>query len=500
MRRLRRLHFIDFIAIAIFLIGAFLRLYRIDETMIFQADQGRDAMVVERILDGDIVLLGPVTSVGNMYLGPFYYYFMAPFLALTSPDPVGPAIGVAVLNILGLLLLYIWTAKRFDRVTALFSVLLLTTNVVANDLSRFSWNPNIGIVFALCVYICVVEAVVRKKYWWFVVATLAFGILTQSHYMFLLMGGLILTGIGYALAVDKENRLKLLGYTLISFIVYLITWLPLVVFDVKHGHIISSGFTTYLSEQSVKLPILEKMVVSVREMQGKSFRILAQLNQSPNGVVDRAIVYGTVVLSLFLAVTKKLQTTKLPQTFLLYAWIIIGIAGVSIYPDTVYDHYLAFILPATALLFGLLLSSVWRFGVYGKALVGLILMLYLSVNLTKQPAFMPSGPTASKYQHETMQILQAVPLGKYNIALISEIKDWRGLNYRYFLSESPRPPANVEDYDGLNSLVIVDELRVEDPFTYEIYEIQTPKLTHVEEVLEIPDGPRIYIVTAGEVD
>src|SRR3990167_5776384 len=78
---------------AILLIGATLRLCRIDEYKIFLADQGRDALVVRRLLvNFDPILVGPGTSVGNMYLGPIYYYLMAPALWLANYSPAGPSV------------------------------------------------------------------------------------------------------------------------------------------------------------------------------------------------------------------------------------------------------------------------------------------------------------------------------------------------------------------------------------------------------------------------
>ena len=76
---LERLFLLLILAVAIFL-----RFYNLKNTMMFQGDQGRDAMVVANIFKNlDPVFIGPVTSIGNMYLGPFYYYFMLPFLFLS---------------------------------------------------------------------------------------------------------------------------------------------------------------------------------------------------------------------------------------------------------------------------------------------------------------------------------------------------------------------------------------------------------------------------------
>src|SRR3990167_4442793 len=94
--------------------GAFLRLYRIDEYMIFLADQGRDAMVVRRLLvNADPILVGPGTSVGNMYLGPIYYYLMAPALWLANYSPVGPSVMVALFGVATIFFLWYFARRLF---------------------------------------------------------------------------------------------------------------------------------------------------------------------------------------------------------------------------------------------------------------------------------------------------------------------------------------------------------------------------------------------------
>src|SRR5690606_24275698 len=96
--RISRLSAAQHLMIAIVVVGAGLRLYNLPHTAQFLGDQGRDALIVSRIFkEGDLVFIGPVTSVGNMYLGPLYYYFMLPFLWLSYPSPLGPAYGVAIL-------------------------------------------------------------------------------------------------------------------------------------------------------------------------------------------------------------------------------------------------------------------------------------------------------------------------------------------------------------------------------------------------------------------
>src|SRR3989344_6213431 len=91
----------------ILIIAGFSRLYKIDQYMNFLGDEGRDALMIQRILvDHDFPLLGPTTSVGNIYLGPLYYYMMTIPMAIFWLNPVAAAVMVAVLGILTIGLVY----------------------------------------------------------------------------------------------------------------------------------------------------------------------------------------------------------------------------------------------------------------------------------------------------------------------------------------------------------------------------------------------------------
>jgi len=92
--------------LSILVFAAFLRLYRIQDYMTFLGDEGRDVLVVYNILHGKLTLLGPTASVGGFFLGPIYYYFMAPFLLIFNYNPVGPAVMVALFGIATVWLVY----------------------------------------------------------------------------------------------------------------------------------------------------------------------------------------------------------------------------------------------------------------------------------------------------------------------------------------------------------------------------------------------------------
>ena len=125
------------------LIGGFFRLYRLEGALQFLGDQGRDALVMYRLLaQGDLPFIGPITSVGGFYLGPLYYYLMAPWLWLWRFNPVGPAAATAGLGILTVLILYFVAKKLFSRRVGLWAAGLYALSYIAISETRSAWNPN----------------------------------------------------------------------------------------------------------------------------------------------------------------------------------------------------------------------------------------------------------------------------------------------------------------------------------------------------------------------
>src|SRR3989338_9865014 len=126
-----------------------LRLYKIDGFMTFLGDEGRDVRIVRDLLSGNLVFIGPQTSIGNMYLGPLYYSLIAPALAFSGGNPVGPAIEVAFLGTLTVLLTWWFGRAWFGRRIGLIAALLFALSPVAIIYSRSSWNPNPMPLFSL---------------------------------------------------------------------------------------------------------------------------------------------------------------------------------------------------------------------------------------------------------------------------------------------------------------------------------------------------------------
>ena len=130
--------------VLIILVGLFLRLYRIQDFYMFLADQGRDAVIIRRIiLLQKFPLIGPPSSIGEVFLGPLYYYIVAPFLWIFQSNPVGLAIGVGILSVGAIVFIYYFVSKIVSRKAALILSLFISFSALFVDIGRFSWNPNL---------------------------------------------------------------------------------------------------------------------------------------------------------------------------------------------------------------------------------------------------------------------------------------------------------------------------------------------------------------------
>jgi len=184
--------------VSILLLGAFLRLFKIDQYMTFLSDEGRDVLVARRILQGHLTFVGPGTSIGNMYLGPIYYYMMAPALLLANFSPVGPAVMIALIGVATIFLVWFMARDWFPEksfglnLVALVTAFLYAISPTVIIFSRSSWNPNIMPFFALLSLYSIWKVYKDLNFKWLIVLGICFGFILQSHYL----GVLLLPVIG----------------------------------------------------------------------------------------------------------------------------------------------------------------------------------------------------------------------------------------------------------------------------------------------------------------
>lgn len=483
--------------------ASFLRLYRFRDFLEFLGDQGRDALVAKQILiNHDITLLGPGTSVGNMYLGPLYYYLMVPSLAVTYPDPIGPALAVAVLGIVTTVFVYVLGKDIVGKRAAGIAAVLYVFAPVVVKLARFSWQPNPAPFFGLLMLWMTYKAWKGKTPYW-IGAWISFVVLTQLHYVALLAA--VPTGIVFFLDVWRnwEKRGKQIAYLKIvgvSFFAFSLSVLPLVIFDLRHDRLVTRGFQEYVkSRREHSVTLGQKVVQIIEDSHGVGMNVVLETLglSKEHREFNTYLLIGTVVLTYIMFDAKKVKRGNTFAFALVTLWVVITAFGLTVYRNTVYAHYYAFAFPAVFLFIGLLLAYLSRKHALLAAAVSVGVIFLCAMNISAMPYWgeRPFGITdVERIVEETLPFIE--PGEKYNVALLNDNREYMAMKYRYFFDVSGKSPESQYDYAGLDKLIVIVE-NGEQPLDAPIYEVQEFKREVGEPVLEkqvlYRDAVNIYI-------
>jgi 4-amino-4-deoxy-L-arabinose transferase-like glycosyltransferase len=489
------------------ILGVALRFTNLASGLQFQADQGRDALIAYGILHGDLALIGPSTSVGSMFLGPLYYYFMAPFIGLFGNSPVGPAVAVASIGVLTIPLLYWIVRQWFGSAVATWTVLLYTAAPWVLEYTRFSWNPNPAPAVSLLLWWSAWKAINGSPRWWAVVGFWT-AVIIQLHYVALL--AVVPLGLWWlwqtGTYVWKKNWSVLssqLLWTLAAGAIVLASLSPLVIFDIRFDGLIRKGFSDYFAQTTTtkSAPVARFMDV-IREQEGRALYTFGEFWGGKNAYPGyrasvRLILLVSLILWLMWGVRLKRSGKGREWLYIsLIAWT--SLLGLAWYRGVVYAHYVSYLFPIVPLMVAGVVTELALRGRLTRILAGALITICAlgAVIPDSYPFLRPLGWQYTDMKGIAEIVLQEVPAeNTYSLTLLSEIRDYRGLNYRYFLVTSDRPPVDLEVAHEADFLVVIAE-SPDDPthvLGSPVYEIVNfPKGEY--RVVQPERGPKIYII------
>ena len=86
--------------IAILILGLTFRTYKLDTLYTFEHDQDLFSLIARDVLvDHHVRLIGQLTSIDGLFIGPYFYYLLMPFIALFGGSPMGAIVPMALLGI-----------------------------------------------------------------------------------------------------------------------------------------------------------------------------------------------------------------------------------------------------------------------------------------------------------------------------------------------------------------------------------------------------------------
>jgi 4-amino-4-deoxy-L-arabinose transferase-like glycosyltransferase len=412
------------ILIVIFFIFLLGRFFRIDQRVAFDWDQERDARVVKEIISGKPTLLGPrVLGPDKFFLGPYFYYLLAPFYCLSHLHPRGMIYFLLTYNLIFFVLAYWLLKKLFGQKTTLIFLFLWSVNRGTIGADTVSWNPLVVPLITI-IWLAVVGWIhenKRKKLPWLSLGLLL-GIGINFHFQIIFLG--LLTAI-FLIKSKKMNFSNIL----MALVGFSATFFPLIIFDLRHNLLNTRLFLDFIGANVNRrdffawLPVLANFLSGFT---GLSLGVPASL--------------GLIAIFLFLAflVGKKQKESFHERLFTsLVIFLALFLLGFGFYNQRPSEYYFNFLFPLLILLLAEFLAK-------QKSLL-LILLLVCFWSYASLPLLRPVSFSLKDKDQAIQRLVEASNNEKINVSF--SVPLGRDTGYRYLLdyyrvklSDQPQSP------------------------------------------------------------
>lgn len=468
---------LKYILAVLILTAAFLRFYRITDYMEFLGDQGRDMVVVHRFLTkGDLMFIGPQTSIGNMYLGPWYYYLIAPALLFAFFNPVGPAVLVALLSVFAVWLIWYVAKKMFDRETAVLAAAIFALSPTIIGYSTFSWNPNIMPLFSLLSIWFTWKIWHENDFKKIPYLALSLVMVLNSHYLGLLLlpPVFLFWTLGLRGNWSKNTRRSYILYSVFSLLIFFLLMSPLLIFDFGHNFINLKAIYNFFAirQETVNLKFY-KGLLSLPKIIDQIFASLFLGEDS-----WKFSYWLAVPLLVGIGIRKN------KNLFFILSFLIVGLFGLSNYKQHIYAHYFGFILPAVIITIAFVSRKLLPYSI--PLVLFLTAVMVSNWHGWQRPHFL-----AARTKKITDSIIDRAGSQNFSLALIAEQN--YDPPYRYFINLTKAPLVDLHQ-EIPETLFVVCEPggKVEcKPIGHPLWEIAAFGWAKIEEEWQI-DGVTVF--------
>ena len=375
----------------ILVLAFFVRVYRIEDLLGFYYDQGRDALVIWRLWhEGKFFLIGPVTGLSGIFLGPLYYYIIAPIYLLSAGSPILPAVFLAFTATVASFLLYYLGWKFHSRPTGIIAATIGAFSYFIVLAGRWLSNPTLILLSSMLLLLSMWKVVSYERRatgpkglgpggWWIAIA-LFVGVSLQfesaSAVFYIPMIVVFAGWLGLRrMFLREKGFLPNKKIFLISLAVFLATLLPQILFNFRHDNLLIDNFKRVIvDDQSFRLPLKADTKFRLEYFWGVYHSKIFP------GWQIYAILFSVLSASVILASWKSFSKNKGVQLLLIFLGVPM-LLYLTFYGNfgNIYDYYMSGYYLPMILLFSLGLGELWK-GKGGKLVVLFFFALFLLQN------------------------------------------------------------------------------------------------------------------------
>ncbi len=352
------------------------RVYGVNHVLGFYFDQGRDALVIRDFLFGSHkpFLIGPTTGLAGIFRGPYYYYLIAPFYFLGRGNPIFPSVFLAITSVFAIYLIYLLGAKIQDSITGLIAAIIASFSFYIVMASRWLSNPTPMLLLSMVLVWAMIKVTEKKKWAWPIIALISglslfnFG----SSGEFFYFPALLIFFIW-----QWKNRPDLKNFIL-SIILFVSTFAPLVLFDLKHEHILLNNFLGTFGQDGGSF---KKVTSFIFQERNKTYwDIFTNKLFDARGRAENSVIF-IVIIAFFISLPKFLKNKGVKIVLLLLVSPIIGLYFYQGNNAVLYDYYMTGYYLIFILLFAIVIGRIWKVNILGKLFTLYFLYLFFVGNI-----------------------------------------------------------------------------------------------------------------------
>jgi dolichyl-phosphate-mannose-protein mannosyltransferase len=430
---------VNWLLLGILFISLALRLFKLRDLSYFSMDEAYIAFRALGLFKDKIFFLIGAASPLKFHLPPYFFYFSSMLIALFNFDPIGWGFWGALIGVLSVYLIYKLTKDLFSQQTAYISSILYATSFTAVFFDRHYWPLNLNPFYLVASFI-LIKKLDKKTFWPYLgLSAVILMSFTSDPSNLPLIITILVSFFLQKKIINKKFITKSLS------LLFFLFFAPLIIFDIRHNWVNLPRIVELFNDKSAFTLSLGKIINAVLLLPRSLVRFwyspqtnLVELhsycipyaNSRQFDLPVILLIISVLILTWFVFYSFKSKKLILKLMSILPFIYLLGIIIFTIFGFSIFDHYLAGLLPIFAIATAVFISKL------PKILAISLLILIVSVNFFQISK--ANNPYGLLYKQNLVAWATENLRGQnYNLQSISKCHRENGLRYLFELTDNP---------------------------------------------------------------
>lgn len=329
----------------LFFLHSFFIFYGLETRHGFEWDQVDNAWAAKNILvDQNFPLVGMVAKQNSgFYIGPLYYYYVAPFYFLTNLDPIASVFIAGITGVITFFVFYFFIKRIFSEPVALVTLFIYTVSIYIISADRTQWPVNFLAPVSIIIFYFLYKIVSGSEKYILGLA-LALGLSWQLNFTAIFFFIIAFFALPFFPRTKKSLR-----YLLLSLPIIIVFFIPNVLYDILNTGTSSRHLNSYINEYYHGFHLTR-----VAQLAKDAFIEFA-------GIFDNFFIkqlrYLFIPLFFLIYLKGSLAGKRLLLCYLILLWFVIPWAVFSVYKGEITNYYFSLTRPITLMVLAFI--TVW---------------------------------------------------------------------------------------------------------------------------------------------